>query len=279
MKTTEKTTLMAQPRKRSSSSSVRPLVVKVGGSALTDDSFLKGMADYVCELKSRTRHVVLVHGGGPHIASLQERLGLEPRMVDGIRVTDEADLEAVTMALAGKTNKEIVVRLREAGIPAVGISGIDGGVLTSALDDARFGRVGSRPVVNTKLLDIILENEMIPVVAPVSLGDDGAPINVNADLAAAAVASGLDAETLEYVGRVAGVLMNGNVLDTLDESGIASLSARGQITEGMIPKLQGALSALASGVDRVRIGSLRTLKDGVATVVREPRFGAPAGIS
>lgn len=278
MNTTEKTTLMAQPRKRSRSS-VRPLVVKVGGSALTDVSFLKRMADYVCELRNRTRYVVLVHGGGPHIASLQQRLGLQPRMVDGIRVTDEADLEAVTMALAGKTNKEIVVRLREAGLPAVGISGIDGGVLSSALDDARFGRVGSRPVVNTKLLDVILENDMIPVVAPVSLGDDGAPINVNADLAAAAVASGLDAGTLEYVGRVDGVLMNGNVLDTLDESGIASLSARGQITEGMIPKLQGALSALAGGVDRVRIGSLRTLRDDVATVVHEPRFGAPAGIS
>lgn len=248
-------------------------VWKIGGNELDSPEFLQGLAQAV---QQSTRPVVIVHGGGQAITNLQERLGVPVRKVDGFRITGLADLEVVQLVLIGDTNKRIVLALLQAGVDALGISGLDGGLLRCipkqhpTLD---LGWVGEIHNVRADILHNMLGLGYTPVVAPVSLGQttDGAPhaYNVNADDAAKAVAMAARASTLVFVSNVPGVLASGQVLPNLNATQTASLIDTGVITGGMIPKVQAALAVVASGVPAVRITNLTGLLTGTGTV-----FGA-----
>jgi acetylglutamate kinase len=248
-------------------------VVKMGGATLADEH-LDGLTRHLTAISARDARPVLVHGGGPEIARLQGQLGLRARTRDGLRVTTGEDLRAVTMALAGQVNKWLVGRLLAGGIPAVGLSGIDAGTIRTELADPALGRVGTRPRVDPALLRVLLSRSFVPVIAPVSLGPDGSPVNLNADAAAAALAVALGADTLEFVGQVEGVLDGDQVLPTLSSGRCAELKRRGVVRDGMLPKIEASFAALAGGVGEVRIGSLQSLAKGTATrmiVARDAR--------
>jgi acetylglutamate kinase len=238
-------------------------VWKIGGNELDSPEFLQGLAQAV---QQSTRPVVIVHGGGQAITNLQERLGVPVRKVDGFRITGLADLEVVQLVLIGDTNKRIVLALLQAGVDALGISGLDGGLLRcvpkqhSTLD---LGWVGEIHSVRADIIHNLLGLGYTPVVAPVSLGQttDGAPhaYNVNADDAAKAVAMAARASTLVFISNVPGVLTSGKVLPNLTAAQTAALIEAGVITGGMIPKVQAALAVVASGVPAVRITNLAGL--------------------
>jgi acetylglutamate kinase len=245
-------------------------VWKIGGNELDSPEFLQGLAQAV---QQSTRPVVIVHGGGQAITNLQERLGVPVRKVDGFRITGLADLEVVQLVLIGDTNKRIVLALLQAGVDALGISGLDGGLLRcvpkqhSTLD---LGWVGEIHSVRADIIHNLLGLGYTPVVAPVSLGQttDGAPhaYNVNADDAAKAVAMAARASTLVFISNVPGVLTSGKVLPNLTAAQTAALIEAGVITGGMIPKVQAALAVVASGVPAVRITNLAGLLAGTGTV-------------
>jgi acetylglutamate kinase len=220
----------------------KTVVVKLGGSALgSHDTTIADVA--TChQLGIR---VVLVHGGGNAISSWLKRVGIQPRFVNGLRVTDEETLEIVVMTLAGQVNKSLVAELQRKGGRAIGISGLDGALLQARVRDPELGRVGDVETVDLAALRAIVDAGFIPVVAPVALGDDGQPLNVNADTAAAEVASALGAERAIFLTDVPGVLGgDGRLLAELTEAEVADLIAEKVIHGGMIPKVEACLRAL-----------------------------------
>ncbi|MCA9727898.1 MAG: acetylglutamate kinase [Candidatus Eisenbacteria bacterium] len=241
-------------------------VTKVGGAALTDPSFLAELTRHVHTLVENDAAPLLVHGGGPEIARLHQRLDIPFEFSEGMRVTRGESMEVVTMVLAGLLNKRLVARLVSSGLRAVGISGVDAGMLRAAyLDRDRWGEVGGEPEVQPGCLYHLLDRGYIPVVAPVALGPDGNAINVNADLAAEAIAVALDAPDLDFVTDTPGVLRDERVVGTLGAEEIERLIEEGVVSGGMIPKLRAARRALESGVIRVRVGDLRSLEQETAT--------------
>jgi acetylglutamate kinase len=214
---------------------------------------------------------IIVHGGGPVLDQLQRRLGQTPVKVAGMRRTDDATLESALMTLCGSVNKRLVAGLLKADVPAFGLSGIDGGVLRCRklqLADVDLGRVGEIVDVGTDLLLGLLDLDLVPVMASLSLGLDGRPYNVNADQAAGAVARAMGADRLYFVSDVAGILVQGSPITELDEDEIGRLVEAGDIHQGMLPKVQAALGALRSGVPEVRIVDLWGLSHGGGTAIR-----------
>ncbi len=243
-------------------------VIKVGGNELSELSFRQGLATAVSQL---TGPVILVHGGGKAIADMQEKLGLQPTKVDGVRVTDAASLEAAQMVLSGQANKHIVAALLAVGVQAVGLSGVDGGLLRCVKKQhptIDLGYVGEIMQVNTDLLYTLLAAGLTPVISPISLGAvDGQIYNVNADEAASAVARALDAELLTFVSNVPGVLdPHGEVLASLTAVQTTELIHNKVINGGMIPKVQAALQVIAQGVPQARIVNLAGLGSGGGTM-------------
>jgi acetylglutamate kinase len=237
----------------------RRVVIKLGGSRLDDPAWLVALGKATW-LLAREARLCLVHGGGRDITGLLERLGIRSTWVGGLRVTSEADLEVVRMALSGSVNKRVVRALRDAGVPAVGVSGEDG-VLTARLASlGALGRVGTPDSVGTDLLETLLQARFVPVVSPLARGDDGRGLNVNADEAAAAIAAALGAERLVFVTDVAGVLLDGRPLERVAAPTLGALVERGAIHSGMLPKLSAA-EAAARLVPDVRIGDLPCLLD------------------
>ncbi len=243
------------------------LVLKVGGNELDDPAFLDGLAGAIGWLQADHR-VVLVHGGGKEIAAWQERLGLTPRFIEGLRVTDDQSLAVAEMVLSARTNKMLVARLLRAGILAAGISGVDGGLLIvekmthPAGDLGWVGRiVGSDPL----LLRALLAAGFVPVVSPISLGRDGHSYNVNADQAAQAIAVALGASALVFVSNVPGVRANGQVVASLTVAQAEAWIRDGTISGGMIPKVRAALEAVGAGVRRAVITNLAGLREGSGT--------------
>lgn len=224
----------------------RPVVVKIGGNALgpRDTTFSDAVA-----LQASGVPVVLVHGGGATITRWLERQGVQTKFVRGLRVTDEAALEVVTAVLCGLTNKALVAAIVAAGGRAVGISGVDAGMVKARVQDPELGRVGEVERVDVSLLIHLLEGGYIPVVAPVSLEEPsstGGLLNVNADTVAAAVAGALGAERLLFLTDVPGVLdKQGRVLSPLTPMAVRQLIADQVVTGGMIPKVEACLTALA----------------------------------
>jgi acetylglutamate kinase len=241
-------------------------VVKVGGNEVDDPQWLAAFASAVATLP----RVVIVHGGGKEITELQRVLGAEPEWRDGLRYTGDAAMRAVSMVLSGVVNKRIASALLNAGRDALGVSGEDGGLLRARVArGGALGRVGEITAVRAALLEAVLDLGMVPVVSPVSRGEAGAPLNVNADDAASAVAVALGARELMLVSNVAHVLDGERPVREIVASDIEPLIAAGTATGGMAPKLRAAERALAGGVATVRIGCLAMLSDPAAgTAIR-----------
>jgi acetylglutamate kinase len=241
------------------------IVLKVGGNELDDPAFVDGLVDALRYLWQR-RSVAVVHGGGKAIARLQERLRLEPRFVDGLRVTDDESLDVAEMVLSGWVNKRLVGRLVTEGLPAVGLSGVDNGlfrVVKMKHEAHDLGWVGD--VVDTHPQEVasLLDRGVTPVVSPISLGLDGHTYNVNADHAAAALACALGAGELAFVSNVPGVwgegAPEGECIPLLTPGQVEALIASGEVHGGMVPKVRSALKALDAGVPQVRITNLAGL--------------------
>lgn len=245
------------------------VVVKVGGAQIETRESVRQIIRHVRELVDAGGDVVLVHGGGGEIGSLHARLEIPYRTERGLRVTPDASMDIVAMVLCGLVNKRLVTSFIEADVPALGLSGADLGLMRSGfLNRDRLGRVGGPPSVDGARLAELLGRGVMLVLAPVCIGPDGDLVNVNADMAAQAVAVALDAECLEFITDVDGVRTpNGNARElSMEET--QRLIRDSVIKGGMIPKLQATLAALDGGVARVRVGTPYSLSHGTATEVR-----------
>lgn len=232
-------------------------VVKYGGHAMTDPEARVGFAQDVTLLRSIGVHVVVVHGGGPQIGEHLQRLGIESEFRAGMRVTDDATMDVVRMVLVGKVNQEIVALINQAGGRAVGLSGADGNLLIGrqvTVDGQDVGRVGVVERVDERDVGWLAQGGFIPVIAPVAVDTQGKPLNVNADLAAGAIAAHLRARKLLLMTDVEGVRgADGQVMTTIDRHAAGELVDKAVIGGGMIPKLRCALDALDAGVRKVHI--------------------------
>lgn len=238
-------------------------VVKVGGRPQSDPQ-LPGML--ASQWDRESAGLVVVHGGGDEISSLQSALGGSTTFVGGRRVTTEADIGIVRMALSGSANKRLVSALVDSGINAVGLSGEDAGLIAAApVDVETMGYVGKPCRINVAFLEHLLSGGYLPVVSPVSrdaTGTLGSALNVNGDDAAAAIAVAMHADELLLVADVAGVLCDGRVIDELTVHGAQAMIADGSASAGMRAKLEAALNAVAGGVARVRISDINAIADG-----------------
>ena len=227
----------------------RTVAVKVGGSVLAD-GVPEALAEDLALLHRAGVRTVLVHGGGPEVSGVLKEMGGSPEFVDGLRVTDGETMDVVVMVLAGRVNKRIVLRLQEAGVRAAGVSGVDGGLLRVRSHPAadRLGRVGEVERVEPSLVEVLFEGGFLPVLSPVGTDGRGRCFNVNADAAAAAVASALGAEKLVLVTDVRGILRGGELVSALTPEEARRLVADGTVSRGMVPKVEACLSALEAGV-------------------------------
>lgn len=242
------------------------VVIKIGGNELEDAHFMERLAEAVAAF---SRPVIIVHGGGRAIGQMQEKLGLRPIKLDGLRVTDEPSLAVAQMVLSGDVNKRIVRALLARGVQAIGISGVDGGMLRcvkKAYPGRDLGMVGEIVRVNSQFLELLVGNGLTPVISPISLGLDGATYNVNADEAAGAIAADLQAAMVWFISNVHAVLnVNGQPIDVLTPSQSATLIENGIIRDGMVPKVHTALKAVQSGVPQAVIANIEGLVAGNGT--------------
>ena len=237
-------------------------VIKIGGRPQSDPALPSALA---LAQRAAPGSLLVVHGGGDEVSTLQRMYGVEARFVGGRRVTSALDLEIVRMALSGSANKRIVSALLDAGVAAIGLSGEDGALLTAdPLDPMRYGHVGTPSTVNTALLHQLLAAGYLPVLSPVSRSTApamGATLNVNGDDAAAAIAAALGADELLLVSDVAGVLLDDQPVAAMGPEDAHRLIDDGTARGGMAAKLQAALSALDGGVLRVRISDIAAITD------------------
>jgi len=235
----------------------RTIVVKYGGHAMVEPDLADLFAQDVVLMHLVGMRPVVVHGGGPQISDLMRRLGKEPAFVDGLRVTDAETVDIVRMALVGKVNRDVVTGLNRHGPYAVGVSGEDARLLRVGPADERLGFVGDVEEVDPGLLQRMLREDLIPVVATVGADERGQSYNVNADVVAAAVAVALGAEKLIYLTDVAGLYRDGDdpasIVSRTDAAGLEELIERGAASGGMIPKLESCIRALRGGVARAHI--------------------------
>lgn len=230
-------------------------VIKYGGAAQTDEGLKNDFARDIVLLQLVGIKVVIVHGGGKKINSLLDKLSIESHFADGLRVTNKDTMEVVEMALSGLINKEITSLLVGHGARAVGISGKDDGLLrASAFNLEKYGFVGKIDAVNEAVINALLKEDIIPVIAPIALGANATSYNINADLAASAIAAKLRASKAIFLSDIKGVLdKNGELISKLDEAKIAELKNDGSISGGMIPKLEASLECIKAGAKAVHI--------------------------
>lgn len=235
------------------------IVVKYGGSAMVDEELKKRVIEDVSLLKLVGFKPIIVHGGGKDISRMVSRLGMEPRFVNGLRVTDEETIEVAEMVL-GKVNKSLVQLVESLGVRAIGISGKDGALLKVDKKYANgedIGFVGDIKEVNTEIIWDLLEKDYIPIVCPIGLDDDYQTYNINADDAACAIAQAMQAEKLAFLTDIEGVYKDPKdpetLISELTVSEAESLITDGYIGGGMLPKLQNCIDAINSGVSRVHI--------------------------
>ena len=237
-------------------------VIKIGGRPQLDPALPAALA---LAQRAAPGSLVVVHGGGDEVSTLQRMYGVEARFAGGRRITSALDLEIIRMALSGSANKRLVSALLDAGVAALGLSGEDGALLTAdPLDPARYGHVGTPSAVNIVLLQHLLSAGYLPVLSPVSRSTDsssGATLNVNGDDAAAAIAAALGADELLLVSDVAGVLLRDQPVSVLGPEDAQRLIDDGTARGGMAAKLQAALAALDGGVQRVRISDIAAIAD------------------
>ncbi len=239
----------------------KTFVVKYGGKAMVDEELQSSFAEDIALLKYVGINPVVVHGGGPQIDKMLEKLALESRFVRGMRVTDEATMDVVEMVLVGKINKQIVTRINRHGGHAVGLSGKDGQLLLArkmlvrvdapgrAAETVDVGQVGEIIKVDVSVIRSLDSANFIPVIAPVAVGESGESYNVNADIAAGKIAEALAAEKLIVLTDVEGIKdAGGELLRTLSSDQVCDLIQTGVIGQGMIPKVECCVDALRGGV-------------------------------
>ena len=264
----------------------KTVVIKYGGAAMTDPELREHVASDIALMKLVGINPVIVHGGGPEITSYMNRLGLKVEFYNGLRVTSEEAMEVVKMVLVGKVNPELVAAINHHGRLAVGVSGDDGNLVTATQRDDRLGRVGDVTTIDTTVIDNLIEDGFIPVVATVAAGDDGGSFNVNADLVAGELATALGAEKVIFLTDVDGLYA-----DFADKSSLISVLTPGDAEEmivndllegGMVPKVSACVHALRGGVKRAHILNgtvphallLEVYTDeGVGTMITDPAEG------
>lgn len=245
----------------------KTIVVKYGGNAMTEEALKNGFARDIVLMKLVGMNPVVVHGGGPQIGNLLTKIGKQSEFIQGMRVTDSETMDIVEMVLGGLVNKEIVNLIHQHGGNAVGLTGKDGDLIrakklemTAFNEDLNapeiidLGHVGEVSRINTKVLDMLIQDDFIPVIAPVGVGSDGHSYNINADLVAGKVAEALQAEKLMLLTNTPGLLnKEGELLTGLNAEKVDELIADGTIYGGMLPKIQCALDAVQSGVKSAHI--------------------------
>jgi len=245
----------------------KTIVVKFGGNAMVDPLLHESFARDVVLMKLVGMNPVVVHGGGPQIGALLEKLNIQTTFVDGMRVTDAQTMDIVEMVLGGSVNKEIVSSINRNGGKAIGVTGKDGQMIkarkltvnrySSELDiseNVDIGHVGEVDQIDTEVLQVILGSNFIPVIAPIGVGDDGSTYNINADLVAGKLAEVMHAEKLMLLTNVAGLLdKKGHILTGLTTKQVDALIADGTISGGMLPKIRCALDAVKFGVTSAHI--------------------------
>ena len=238
------------------------LVIKFGGHAMNEKNTNISFAKDIAFLQQVGVKPIVVHGGGPQIAKMLKKLNIESNFIDGLRVTDEDTVNVVEMVLSGAINKSIVANIIDAGAKAVGISGKDGGLISaekifsrkdpnSALEKVvDLGFVGRPKSIDVNVLNSLLEGNLIPVVAPLGLGEDGLTYNINADTVAGDIAGALNASRLLMLTDVPGVLdENGNLIKELSKTQAKKWIGKGVIKEGMIPKIETCINSLENGTE------------------------------
>ena len=235
------------------------IVVKYGGSAMVDEALKRRVIQDVTLLKLVGFKPIIVHGGGKEISSMVSRLGMEPKFVNGLRVTDEPTMEIAEMVL-GKVNKSLVQLVESLGVRAIGISGKDGALLKvnkKYSNGEDIGFVGDVKEVNAQILWDLLENDFLPIVCPIGMDDDYNTYNINADDAACAIAQAMQAEKLAFLTDIEGVYKDPKdpetLIPVLPISEAEKLMSEGYIGGGMLPKIQNCIDAVNSGVSKVHI--------------------------
>jgi len=245
----------------------KTIVIKYGGNAMVDDQLKNGFARDVVLMKSVGMNPVIVHGGGPQIGDLLSRIGKESKFVNGMRVTDSETMDIVEMVLGGQVNKEIVNLINRNGGSAVGLTGKDGDLIHAkrmifkqadpemkAPEIIDIGHVGEVESIDKSIVDMLIQGNFIPVIAPIGVGKDGQSYNINADLVASKMAEILAAEKLIMLTNAAGLLnAEGDVLTGLSIADVDELVDKGVIHSGMLPKIHAALDAVNSGVKAAHI--------------------------
>ena len=238
----------------------KTVVVKYGGNAMINDELKKSVLQDIVLMKLVGMCPVIVHGGGPEINKMLEKIDKTPEFVSGLRVTDEETMDVVEMVLCGKVNKEIVMKLQAQGINATGISGKDGKTLIAQkklIDGQDAGFIGEIKAVNTGLIKTLIENDFIPVIAPIGMDEEGNTYNINADYAASAIAGALKAEKLVFLTDISGVLKDVNNPESrisgMTVSMAENLIKDGVISGGMIPKVDCCIEGVKKGVKKVHI--------------------------
>lgn len=240
----------------------KTVVVKFGGNAMTDEKLENSFARDIVLMKLVGLNPVVVHGGGPQIGQLLEKLNIQSHFVDGMRVTDSKTMDVVEMVLGGTVNKQIVSLINRNGGQAIGVTGKDGNLIHAkklqvtkktpeieASEIIDLGHVGEVKSINKAVIDLLLGSDFIPVIAPIGVGEDGASYNINADIVAGKIAEVMQAEKLILLTNVAGLQnKDGQILTGLTTEQVNGLIADGTIHGGMLPKIACALDAVKSGV-------------------------------
>ncbi len=253
----EKAAILAEALPYIREFSGRTVVIKYGGHAMDDPALADLFAQDVVLMRLVGMNPVVVHGGGPQISELMRRLGKEPVFVDGLRVTDAETVDIVRMALVGKVNREIVASVNRHGSYAVGLSGEDAGLITVGQRDEKLGFVGDVRRIDPSILERLIREELIPVVATVGVDETGQAYNVNADTVAGAIAESLAAEKLVYLTDVAGLYRDfadeSSLISNIDVRELEILLDSESLSEGMIPKIRSCVFAVKGGVHRAHI--------------------------
>lgn len=233
------------------------VVIKYGGAAMVDESLRGTFADDVAMLHFVGIKPVIVHGGGPHISKAMQKMGIEPEWVDGLRVTSSDAMRVVQATLVGEVNPDIVRLINNHGSVATGVSGLDANLFVAEPESDELGFVGRVTQVNIGLIEGLQEQGYVPVVAPIARGEDGRPYNVNADVAAGALAAALGASKLVYLTDVEGLYRNladeDSLVSRITSGEVEALIDGGSVSTGMLPKLRSSVAALRDGVEQVHI--------------------------
>jgi len=233
------------------------VVVKYGGNAMVDDNLARQFAEDVVLMRSVGLHPVVVHGGGPQISALMDRLGMVPEFRDGLRVTNADSLDVARMVLVGKINRDIVSAVNVHGPLAVGLSGEDGGLILATARDPELGFVGDVGAVNPSILHRLLAEDLIPVVSTIGTDGSGQAYNINADTVAGAIAEAVNAEKIVYLTDVEGLLQDAgdpsSLISRITPKELQALIDNGSLTGGMIPKIAACVHAVEYGVRSAHI--------------------------